>query len=565
MTTLAGDRDLPALTRLHDRQARERLLHRVLPERPRLSCPRTVRHNPERRWVGVLDDPSGPPVVLRAYRRAVMPGPARAYEQLANGSPRTPPLLGWSHRHGLAAVAWVDGREVSRDLSDLDSFAAAGRALAHLHERQGVRLSPEDPLTQADAVRAAATTVATLLPDLSPEATEVARRLGADIGRCVPGSVLHGDFSADQVIRGDDGAVALIDLDGARLGEPSVDLACAAAALAETDADEPGRRALAAMYSGYESVRPLPARRRLSVLGSAHLLRKATEPFRTGSPTGPTGCASCAGSPRWRRAIALPGGSGDHGDEPARRDRPAGGQRSPPAEGHPPGSGPAEPRDPGQQPGRAHRSVAPGPGTERAVAADVEATCGAGTAWTLDHSGIVLLEPGADPRLPALRTVLRRPGAQLVAHRLERRAVVREAHGDYTKVMPPELAGRVASALFRVRIPSIAVPRLTDLDVDLGTVTTAPLPGRTFHAELGDHSVTDEDVALASKSVGAAVRELHQLAPSAALPLHDVEAELRVCRRWLTAASDHGLIPEDRWRGGWNGRARSWRGTPRRS
>ena len=190
------------------------------------------------------------------------------------------------------------------------------------------------------------------------------------------------------------------------------------------------------------------------------------------------------------------------------------------------------------------------PARSGAVAADVEATCGAGAAWTLDHSGIVLLEPGADPRLPALRTVLRRPGAQLVAHRLERRAVVREAHGDYTKVMPPELAGRVASALFRVRIPSIAVPRLTDLDVDLGTVTTAPLPGRTFHAELGDHSVTDEDVALASKSVGAAVRELHQLAPSAALPLHDVEAELRVCRRWLTAASDHGLIPEDRWRGG---------------
>ena len=36
--------------------------------------------------------------------------------------------------------------------------------------------------------------------------------------------------------------------------------------------------------------------------------------------------------------------------------------------------------------------------------------------------------------VPALRTVLRRPGAQLVAHRLERRAVVREAHGDYTKV-----------------------------------------------------------------------------------------------------------------------------------
>lgn len=289
VTTLAGDRDLPALTRLHDRQARERLLHRVLPERQRLSTlsPRTVRHNPERRWVGVLDDPSGPPVVLRAYRRSVMPGPARAYEQLANGSPRTPPLLGWSHRHGLAAVAWVDGREVSRDLSDLDSFAAAGRALGHLHERQGVRLRSEDPLTQADAVRAAATTVATLLPDLSPEATEVARRLGADIGRCVPGSVLHGDFSADQVIRGDDGAVTLIDLDGARLGEPSVDLACAAAALAETDADEPGRRALAAMYSGYESVRPLPARRRLSVLGSAHLLRKATEPFRNREPDWP--------------------------------------------------------------------------------------------------------------------------------------------------------------------------------------------------------------------------------------------------------------------------------------
>lgn len=190
------------------------------------------------------------------------------------------------------------------------------------------------------------------------------------------------------------------------------------------------------------------------------------------------------------------------------------------------------------------------PARSAAVAADIETTCGAGTAWTLDHSGIVLLEPGTDPRLPALRTLVRRPGAQLVAHRLERRAVVREANGDYTKVMPPELAGRVASALFRVRIPSIAVPRLTDLDVDLGIVTTAPLPGRTFHAQLGDHSVSDEDVALDAKSLGAAVRELHQLPPSAVLPLHDAEAELRVCRRWLRAASDHGLIPEERWRDG---------------
>lgn len=283
VTTLAGDRHLPALSALHDSQTRERLLQRVLPAHLRLSTmsPRTVRHNPERRWVGVLDDPSGPSVVLRAYRRSVMPRPVRAYERLADGSPRTPQLLGWSHRYGLAAVAWVDGQEVSQDLSDLDSFNAAGRALAYLHARRGVRLQPEDPLTQAQAMRAAATTLATLLPDLSAESTAVAHRLEADIGQCVPGTtVLHGDFSADQVIRGDDGEVTLIDLDAARLGEPSVDLACAAAALAETDTDEPGQRALAAMHAGYESVRPLPARRQLSALGSAHLLRKATEPFR---------------------------------------------------------------------------------------------------------------------------------------------------------------------------------------------------------------------------------------------------------------------------------------------
>ena len=69
VTTAAGDRALPLLNRLVEPDATTRLLGRLLPDAPDpgRAWIRTVRHNPERRWVGVLERQGEPDLLLRAY------------------------------------------------------------------------------------------------------------------------------------------------------------------------------------------------------------------------------------------------------------------------------------------------------------------------------------------------------------------------------------------------------------------------------------------------------------------------------------------------------------------
>ena len=65
----------------------------------------------------------------------------------------------------------------------------------------------------------------------------------------------------------------------------------------------------------------------------------------------------------------------------------------------------------------------------------------AGVRLVSTDAGRVLLQPdGADRRLPGLPVVLQRPGARLVSHRPERRAVVRFGADDdtrFVKVLRP--------------------------------------------------------------------------------------------------------------------------------
>lgn len=290
VTTPGADRDLPALAWLDDPDRRERLLRRLLGDRRgmRGAALQTLRHKPHRRWVGLVQPTSGPPVVLRAYRTGTVRGATHAITVWGEGRPRTPRLLGVRARRGVAAVEYIDGEVLGHSgvLADDQAFRSAGAALAGLHSRRGVALSATRPHAETDAVRAAVDQLTRLLPgmddDLRGLADAVVSRMDA-VGREV--QPIHGDFSADQVIVGDTGEIAFIDLDAARLGDPAVDLACAAGSLARdvvlgmVPAGAAERR-LEALYAGYATVRPLPDAERIATHEAAHLLRRATEPFR---------------------------------------------------------------------------------------------------------------------------------------------------------------------------------------------------------------------------------------------------------------------------------------------
>jgi aminoglycoside phosphotransferase (APT) family kinase protein len=102
---------------------------------------------------------------------------------------------------------------------------AVGRALAELHRQPGTGLPTLTAAVQLKALRRRAAWLDRLDPGLEGRAGELALRLGERLEREQGDLVaLHGDFILAQVLL-DGGDVALVDLDEARLGRPTVDLA----------------------------------------------------------------------------------------------------------------------------------------------------------------------------------------------------------------------------------------------------------------------------------------------------------------------------------------------------
>lgn len=253
VTTPRADRDLPGLRRLD-----HTLVRLGLPAGP----VRRLSWKPARRFVGLLGHgPSG--VVLRLHR--VLP-------DLPAGLPGVRPVLAQHRRLAVRALPFVPGRPLDALLREGPSTGAlhrAGEALAALHDAAVADL----PRVEVD-LAAAGAAVGVLLPDLADVAADLAAGL-------VPGTgdaVLHGDFSADQVVV-DGPDVVLIDLDRVRRGAPADDLGCwrAAALLHGLPAS-----AQTALHEGYAGVRPVPDADEIGLHAAAHLLRRAADPFRSG-------------------------------------------------------------------------------------------------------------------------------------------------------------------------------------------------------------------------------------------------------------------------------------------
>ena len=164
----------------------------------------------------------------------------------------------------------------------------------------------------------------------------------------------------------------------------------------------------------------------------------------------------------------------------------------------------------------------------------------------LPTTGVLLQPGGADRRLPALRPLLAERGATLVAHRPERRAVVRHRGADgqpvFTKAVRREKLAGVLAAAQQTDVPGVTVPRIVSVDTDRGLLTTAALPGRTLHELLGDEGVPLSAATAACRATGDGLRALHAATVPAGSRRHDVADEVAVTHRWLALASEHGCL-----------------------
>jgi hypothetical protein len=156
---------------------------------------------------------------------------------------------------------------------------------------------------------------------------------------------------------------------------------------------------------------------------------------------------------------------------------------------------------------------------------------------------------GADRRLPLLHGLVAQPGAELVAHRPDRRAVVRIDPERYVKVVRPGRTGDIVRPLTQGHPDGIRVPEVLDADDDTGLVTLSAVPGRTLHDLLGDRDEDDRELGLQVKRVGAATRAWHDQGAHAPLVVHDGAAETAGAYRWLEAAGNFGLLDPAHWRG----------------
>jgi len=165
----------------------------------------------------------------------------------------------------------------------------------------------------------------------------------------------------------------------------------------------------------------------------------------------------------------------------------------------------------------------------------------------LASAGVLVQTAGADRKLPVLHRLAARTDTVLVAHRPERRGVVRRVDGQgrstYTKVLRPgRLRRTVAGASANVR--GVTLPRVTATDLEAGTLTCRALPGHTLHDILADPARGEESIREIGLAIGEAVAGLHATDPPPALDQrHDAQAEAEVTHAWLERASALGLLP----------------------
>jgi Ser/Thr protein kinase RdoA (MazF antagonist) len=173
------------------------------------------------------------------------------------------------------------------------------------------------------------------------------------------------------------------------------------------------------------------------------------------------------------------------------------------------------------------------------------------------QQGVLLHVGGADAALPGLAELVASPGATLLVHRPENRAVVRLERSEgrcYAKVVRPERVESLAAigrAAKRLAGNAFSVPELLEVDDSAGVIVWSALPGirlrELLFATDGRTSTratvlydnggpqnqaipqqhSTEDVLSAVQAVGRALRALHSAPPPPNTHMHTSAGEIR--------------------------------------
>jgi phosphotransferase family enzyme len=147
-----------------------------------------------------------------------------------------------------------------------------------------------------------------------------------------------------------------------------------------------------------------------------------------------------------------------------------------------------------------------------------------------DGAARVLLHPaGVDRRLPALARLLAEPGARLVTHRAEQRAVVQTAaaldttYATVTVARDAAWTAEAATIAQGLAGGAFAVPTPAWSDAERGIVAFPGLPGSTLRERLTDSA---PDRGRSATAAGRALRALHDARAPSGVPLRGAAQEI---------------------------------------
>lgn len=222
------DRDIRYLSLFWDEQQRAALLQRWLPgETPGSDIHwHFLRYKPGRRCVVGIYRDTVPLAVVRCTS-------AKEYGTMLQGCATGSALgqlelLGLDGHQRMAATRWTPGQSLDRLLNTADMpelIRKAGKALAAVHTAAftpALQRKLDDILRP---VRREQQSLAVIYPQMQMRFERSAALLEQHIERfSAPPTVLHGDFSADQVVVTPDASLRIIDWDRSASGHPFNDL-----------------------------------------------------------------------------------------------------------------------------------------------------------------------------------------------------------------------------------------------------------------------------------------------------------------------------------------------------
>lgn len=281
------DRKLKALSKLLDPATSTRTLTQIMGrafKSPKLNI---LRYKPNRRLVAQVTDDDG---LRKAILKIQSP---RTFDTAARGAEVAtildgPKVIATDRKRGAVVCDWVPGTVLclTNGKGDPALYRMAGQKIAN-HHLSSLTLPDLPRLAEVRAIEDVTADLAKVLPRHASRLSVLGWKLTrALLALPTVKGLIHGDFSADQVVHGA-GGITIIDWDSAATGDQGRDIGSFLARLdmqelaGECDA-KTAALLQTAFLEGYQEQRPLPASYRIQHI--CHLALLLTEPFRMQSP-----------------------------------------------------------------------------------------------------------------------------------------------------------------------------------------------------------------------------------------------------------------------------------------